>query len=158
MEGKIGDERVRFTNVVEIERPVEVVFSYLADLEHIPEWNYAIERTEKVSEGPVGVGTRYRQVRRIPRPGEEGLEVTVFEPDRRLAVSGALGPFAAELDYRVEATDGGTRLTNEVELTPKGILGMVGRLASSRVRQTVAQNLQVLKGLLETGTPQGPSV
>jgi hypothetical protein len=59
------------------------------------EWNYAIEKTRKASPGPVGVGTTYRQTRSIPSRSEEGFEVTVFEPGKRLAVRGQIGPFRA---------------------------------------------------------------
>jgi uncharacterized protein YndB with AHSA1/START domain len=58
---------VRFVNSVDIERPVEDVFAYLADFENIPAWNYAIAKTEKTSDGPVGIGTTYRQVGSLRR-------------------------------------------------------------------------------------------
>lgn len=141
---------MRFVNAVEIERPVEEVFAYLADFENVPAWNYAIESTTKLSEGPVRLGTTYRQVRRIPRRSEESFEVTVFEPGSRLAIRGTLGPFASDLEYRIEPTERGTRVTNEVQLKPRGILGMVGQLASSRVKEAVAKNLGKLKQVLET--------
>jgi uncharacterized protein YndB with AHSA1/START domain len=140
---------MRFVNSVEIERSVGVVFAYLADFEHVPEWNYAIEQTTKISEGPVDAGTTYRQVRKIPRRAEESFEVTAFEPERRLAIMGTLGPFASELEYRTEPIEGGTRVTNEVELKPQGILGVVGQLATSRLRNAVARNLTELKRVLE---------
>lgn len=141
---------MHFVNVVDIERPVEDVFAYLADFENVPSWNYAIAETKKTSDGPVGVGTTYRQVRALPNRSEESFEVTVYEPHRSLGLSGTLGPFAAELEYHLEPLERGTRLTNEVELRPRGVLGMVGRLAGSRVKEAVADNLAELKRILET--------
>jgi hypothetical protein len=52
-----------FENTVLIARPIEDVFAFLSDLENVPKWNYAIVETRKVSEGPIGVGTTYQQVR-----------------------------------------------------------------------------------------------
>jgi carbon monoxide dehydrogenase subunit G len=141
---------VNFVNVVDVERPIEDVFAYLADFENVPSWNYAIAETEKTSVGPVGVGTTYRQVRTLPSRSEESFEVTVHEPHRSLGLSGTLGPFAAELEYHLEPFDRGTRLTNEVELRPRGILGLVGQLAGSRVKEAVADNLVALKRILES--------
>lgn len=43
-----------FENTVTIQKPAEEVFAFLADLENIPAWNYAIEDTSKTSAGPVG--------------------------------------------------------------------------------------------------------
>jgi hypothetical protein len=95
------------------------------------------------------VGTTYRQVRTLPSRSEESFEVTVYEPHRSLGLSGTLGPFAAELE-NLEPFERGTRVTNEVELRPRGILGMVGQLAGSRVKEAVADNLAVLKRILES--------
>jgi uncharacterized protein YndB with AHSA1/START domain len=66
-----------FENTVMIARPIEDVFGFLADLENIPNWNYAIVETRKVSKGPVGVGTTYHQVRSVPSRSEERLEITI---------------------------------------------------------------------------------
>ena len=65
-----------FENTVMIRRPIADVFAFLADFENIPKWNYAIVETHKVSEGPIGVGTIYRQVRSVPSRSEERFEVT----------------------------------------------------------------------------------
>ncbi|HEY4606304.1 MAG TPA: SRPBCC family protein, partial [Acidimicrobiia bacterium] len=116
---------MNFVNVIEVERPIEDVFAYLADFENVPSWNYAIAETEKTSDGPVGVGTTYRQVRTLPSWSEESFEVTIYEPHRSLGLTGTLGPFVAELEYHLEPFELGTRVTNEVELRPRGILGMV---------------------------------
>jgi uncharacterized protein YndB with AHSA1/START domain len=40
-------------DTVVIRRPPREVFRFLADLENIPKWNYAIMETEKTSQGPV---------------------------------------------------------------------------------------------------------
>ena len=52
-----------FDNTVTIARPAGEVFAFLADFQNVPRWNYAIEQTRKLSPGPVGVGTAYRQTR-----------------------------------------------------------------------------------------------
>ena len=142
---------MRFVNAVEIECPVGEVFSFLADFENVPRWNYAIVETRKVSPGPVGVGTTYRQIRSLPRRSEESFEVSAFEPDRKLAIRGTLGPFASELEYRLEPLPAGTRVTNEVELRPRGIIGLIGQAGSSKIRDAMARNLRELKRLLESG-------
>jgi predicted FMN-binding regulatory protein PaiB len=60
-------------------RAIEDVFAFLADFENVPTWNYAIVETKKTSQGPVGVGTTYRQIRSISGRSEEGFKVTAFE-------------------------------------------------------------------------------
>jgi uncharacterized protein YndB with AHSA1/START domain len=141
---------MRFENAVVIDRPAREVFAFLADLENVPRWNYAIESTSKTSDGPVRVGTTYRQVRTLPSRSEESLEVTELEPDRRLAVRGDLGPFAGTLTYVLEETDGRTRLVNTADLEARGVMRLAAPLAAGRVREAVAANLGELKRLLES--------
>lgn len=137
-------------NVVDIDRPMEEVFAYLADFENIPAWNYAIVETQKTSDGPVGVGTRYRQVRSLPGRSEETFEVIDYQPHQAVTISGTLGTFTGELRYHLEPIESGTRLTNKVDLQGRGIAGLVGQLAGSRVREAVAANLDELKRILES--------
>lgn len=140
---------MKFANTITIVRQPADVFAYLSDLENIPEWNYAIGQTRKTSEGPIGVGSQYTQVRTIPSHSEEFLEVTEFEPDRRLAIQGDLGPFYSEVTYLLAPAGEGTVLTNAMNLTPSGPLRLIAPLASARVKNAVATNLEVLKQLLE---------
>lgn len=138
-----------FENSVRITRSVEHVFAYLADLEHVPEWNYAISETRKTTPGPVAVGTTYRQVRSVPNTAVETLTVTRLDPDRRLDVEGRLGPFDARLSYELEPDSEGTRLVNSVRLEAHGPMRLAAGLARGRVRDAVASNLGVLKKILE---------
>jgi uncharacterized protein YndB with AHSA1/START domain len=139
----------RLRNDILIRRPAGAVFAYLADLENLPEWNYAIRETRRVGAGAVGVGTVYRQVRSLPRPMEESLEIAEYEPDRRLVVHGGLGVFGGSLTYALEPAGDATRLVNDVELTASGPRGALAGLAKHAIRQAVAQNLEVLKNILE---------
>ena len=144
-----------FENTLTIRRSVEDVFAFLADFENVPKWNYAIVETTKVSAGPVGVGTTYRQTRSVPSRSEEDFEVTGFEPASRLEVRGQIGPFRARISHLLEPTGGGTRLTNAVELGSSGLLRLVAPLATSRVKDAVATNLDTLKHVLERGDQRG---
>ena len=138
-----------FENTVMIRRPTAEVFGFLADFENLPRWNYAIVETRKISQGPVGVGTIYQQVRSVPSRSEERFEVTAYNPPRQLEIRGQLGPFPSRLAYVLDAVPEGTRLTNSVELELRGPGRLLGRVAVPRVRDAVAANLQKLKELLE---------
>ena len=138
-----------FQNTVMVRRPIEEVFGFLSDFENVPRWNYAIVETRKVSQGPVGVGTIYHQVRSVPRQSEERFEVTAYNPPRHLEIRGQLGPFPSRLSYALDAIAEGTRVTNSVELELRGPGRLLGGVAVPRVRDAVAANLRKLKELLE---------
>ena len=140
---------IHFANSIDIARPADDVYAYLADLEHTPEWNWAISAAEKITHGAAGVGTQYRFSRTTPRPGTEMVEIIELSPGRRIEVAGRLGPFDARLVYQLADTLSGVRLTNSVELEPPVLLGPLGGVLSGRVRSSVAENLGVLKRVLE---------
>jgi uncharacterized protein YndB with AHSA1/START domain len=141
---------MHFENALTIARKPEDVFSYLADFENVPKWNYAITETRKTSQGPVGVGTTYRQTRSIPSPAKETFTVTEFEPQHLLAIHGDLGPFQGTLSYELEPVAEGTLLTNHAVLEGKGLAKIAAPLLGGRVGDAVATNLQKLKEILET--------
>jgi uncharacterized membrane protein len=146
---------MKFTNTITIDRPASEVFAFLADFENVPRWNYAISETRMITDGPVGVGSRYLQIRTVPARGEETFEVTEFQPNERLSIRGSLATFPAELAYVLEPEGHATRLTNTVELHPSGLLSVVAPLTASRVKSAVAANLETLKQILEQGHESG---
>jgi uncharacterized protein YndB with AHSA1/START domain len=141
---------MRFANTITIARPVGEVFSYLAQFENIPQWNYAISRTRKVTSGPVGVGSRYVQQRTVPNTSEESFEVVTYEPDRALSIKGTFGPLPAEATYVTESAGDATVLTNTMEIEPRGLVRALAPLATRRIKAAVAANLDRLKQILET--------
>jgi uncharacterized protein YndB with AHSA1/START domain len=142
---------MKFTNTITINRSPVELFEFLAHFENLPLWNYAISETRRISDGAVGVGSRYRQTRTLPTRSEEVFEVTEFEPDRRLSIQGALGPYHSEVTYLLAPAQDGTTLTNTMNLRPSGPLRLIAPLAASRVKSAVAANLGALKQILETG-------
>jgi carbon monoxide dehydrogenase subunit G len=142
---------MKFTNTITVDRPRQDVFAFLADLENLPRWNYAIQQTRKVTAGPVSVGTRYHQVRTVPTHQEESLEVAELDEGRRLTVRGTLSMFPAQLDYELESRGESTVVINTVELDMPGPRVLVSMLATRRIKPAVAENLLVMKRVLERG-------
>jgi uncharacterized protein YndB with AHSA1/START domain len=142
---------VKFTNTITINRALGDVFAYLAAFENLPRWNYAIAETHKITDGPVRVGTRYRQLRNVPNRGGEYFEVITFEPERRLAIHGDIGPLSGEVAYLLEDTRAATVLTNTCDLHARGAAGVLAPLLTRQVRSAVAANLNVLRQILERG-------
>jgi carbon monoxide dehydrogenase subunit G len=140
---------IDFTNTIRIERPIDEVFSYLSDLERIPEWNWAIAETKKITPGPIAVGTRYRQARVVPRPATELLEITALDPSQRFEVQGVLAGMAAHLTYLLEEDRLGTVVTNAVRLDADGAARLLAPILSRKISGAVASNLNDLKTQLE---------
>lgn len=73
-------------STVLVARPVEQVFAQWSRMEQYPEWFKSSVERRKISEGPLGVGTKYHGVDKMPgRRMEFTLETTAFEPHRMMA-------------------------------------------------------------------------
>ena len=139
---------IEFENAIEIDRPIALVFDFLADLENLPKWNYFVTRVTKTDSGPAGVGSTYHQVRRSDR---QDLLIVEFEAHRLLTVE-TIPPSKPDLLRRMIFEDMGdkTRVIDHWKLDTghPAILQMVGK---GRVKSAVRENLTKLKELLETG-------
>jgi hypothetical protein len=51
---------VAYSTEMVIHRPAQDVFDYCSDLRSELQWNPKVKYVQKLTEGPVGVGTRYR--------------------------------------------------------------------------------------------------
>ena len=121
---------MRVEESVEINRPVEEVFSYAADPEHFPEWSGIILEAHKEKPGPPAEGERFTTVSKfLGRRFETPFEVTAHEPNRRQAHRSTGGPLPQEYTSTFEETaGGGTRMTQVVEGEPGGFFRLAGPL------------------------------
>ena len=144
---------INFENTVRIKRSAGEVYDYVSDLEHTPEWNWAITETVKTTPGPPAVGSRYRQTRSVPQPAVEFIEIVRLDPGRLIEVEGTLAGFQARLRYHLVGSADSTDLKNSVELEAGGALRLVSPILGSRIKKAVADNLGVLKDRLEEEVP-----
>ena len=139
---------IEFQNAIEIERPAKEVFDFLSRFENLPKWNYFVLEVEKTSDGPVGVGATYHQVRMTD---EQVFRITEFDPNHKLALK-TIPPSTPELEMRFTLLPEGdrTKVIDEWKLDT-GRPALLERLSSGRVKSAVKENLDKLKELLETG-------
>ena len=138
---------------ITIERSPEDVWEFLTATENIPAFESQISHLEQVTEGAVGVGTRWKGATTVlGRKFDWVTEVVEFDPpshERTKCVEGKL-PF--ELTYTLERTDDGTRFTYRID-AESGLGGIFGKLGDPIVTRaqgrTVRTNLANLKVLLE---------
>ena len=94
-----------------INRPVEEVFDFVADERNEPRYNPRMLRAEKLSPGPVGLGSRFRAVMRSwPRPTTMTTEFRVYQRPRRLASTTRLSTMDIEGILSFDPVPAGTRM------------------------------------------------
>lgn len=75
----------RIAGEVTIAAPVDEVFDMVADERNEPRYNPRIVRAEKVSEGPVGIGTRFvAEPKSMGAKGVMALEILEYDRPHRL--------------------------------------------------------------------------
>jgi carbon monoxide dehydrogenase subunit G len=139
---------LEFENTITVNRPIGEVFKFVADPENFPRWNYYVLSVSKLSNGPVGVGTVYHQIRKTD---QQDFRITEFERDRRMALK--TSPHSTpQLEMRLtfHEQDGATRL-RDTWVLDTGLPGPLEWLGARRVRAAVGENLAKLKQLLEEG-------
>ena len=134
-------------NTVEIARSPEAVFDYLADQGNEVHWNPDCVSMQKLTEGPVGVGTRFR-AKWKQGPVVE-TECTRFERPRRWRYENG-GQISVVLTVTLEPTPTGeTRMTSRGEWTPHGwfrlIFPVFIRVMRSAERDVVANARHALE-------------
>jgi len=133
-----------------INRPVEDVWEYVEDPANAPEWHSGVLESEKISQGPTGVGTTYRAVIMfLGRRLEGTLEVTEYELHKRVRTKMTMGPLSFEETRIFEPVEGGTRFTIIGEGELRGFFRFADPIVWRMAQRDMEGSLAQLKGMLE---------
>jgi uncharacterized protein YndB with AHSA1/START domain len=134
-----------------ISRTAEDVFAYVTDFRHSPEWQATALEIRKVTDGPVRVGTRFEGIRKVMgRKMEVAVEFVAYEPSSHARWTVTGGPMSGEASYRLESSPKGTKVTNTIELHPRGFARLAGPLIAAGIRRDVRAAQRGLKELFES--------
>jgi uncharacterized membrane protein len=143
------------TSSVEIDRPQSVVFAYLDELDKHSEWQGDLISSRLETDGPVRVGTRASDTRRVPGgPREFSYEITEHDPPRRSSWRVLEGPVRAVGSVTVEPLGDGerSRVTVAFDLEGHGIGVLIAPFARMQARRQVPKDQAALKAILERRT------
>jgi carbon monoxide dehydrogenase subunit G len=138
---------------IHIARPIDEVFTFVADARNRPQWDEGVDSEELTSPEPIGVGSTIRtKMRSMGREYQYTWEIVEHQPPSRMKVESTSGPFPTTLVFDFESEDGGTRVDAAVTGKPGGLM----RLFQGKIARTTQANLDQayprLKRLLETGS------
>lgn len=140
---------------VNISRSTEDVWAFLSDPDNLMVYESQIAELEQITEGAVGVGTRFRGVTRVlGRKLKWVSEVTTFDAPSAYATKTVEANLAFSVSWTLKAEGDGTRMDYRIE-AESGLGGVFGKLGEPMVvkaqQRTVRTNLANLKGILESG-------
>ena len=136
---------------IEVGRPVDEVFAYLAEPKNDLEWARGVEVNELTSEGPMGVGSKGRRVETYMGRDEYVWEVTEWKPNELVAIKLESDKFIGHGNWRTEATDSGTRLTYRFSGSVKNLLfKLLMPLMTMMFKRQIRKDFQKFKEILES--------
>ena len=139
-----------FEMSVEINRPVEEVFSFFSNLDNRRQWILGLEELEQTSEGPVGVGTTWRDtVRAMGRRMESTAEITGYEPNKQWKEKGSSGSIQGEVNITFDSVEGGTRVSGLADLKIGGFLKLASPIVTRTLKKRMQADINRLKAVLE---------
>ena len=135
---------------IHLRRPVEQVFAFLADYQNLRTWQSDLIENEQLTEGPLRVGTRFREVRRTG-PGQSEIqgEITDFEPNKRFSTRTITKP-QVTVSYSFEGEGNGTRLSYKFIMLTSGMMRLLEPLISGSIKKDTNSDFQTLKHILES--------
>lgn len=141
---------IDFTVESHIKRPADEVFDYVTDPSKLATWQTNTVSAVQEGDGPVGLGTRIREVHRGPggREAESVVEVSEYEPNRTFAMRVVEGtPIHGRITF--EETDGGTLMRFRVHGQLGGAMRLLQPLARPALRRQFGEYCATLKDALD---------
>ncbi len=138
-----------------INAPADAVFAAASDFANAPQRISGIRKTEMLTDGPVGKGTRFRETRvMFGKEATETMEVIDFQPGR----SYTLGANSCGTEYRtlvsVRPAGPGSEVTFDFTGTPRTLgarlmCALMGWMVKGACVKAVTKDLADLKVAME---------
>jgi hypothetical protein len=134
---------------IHLDCQVQQVFEFLADARNLRTWQSNLIENEILTGSRLGVGSRYREVRRLGRrPAEIRAVVTDFEPNKRLATKTETEP-QVTVCYTFSPEGGGTRLNYQFMMQTSGMMRLFEPMITASIKKETEADFRRLKHTLE---------
>ena len=137
---------VLIRNSTVLQATPEEAFDYLSDLRSELEWNPVCESAEKLTDGPIDVGTKFRMV--WERTPEQVVEVLEYERPHTWTMH-SVGDLEVTFTGTLEPVDEGTRLQVDFDATPHGWFRLLFPVFVVFLRRHEKQNMVRIRDAFE---------
>jgi len=133
-----------------VARPPKVVFQFVTDSANAPEVNDSVLRMEKLTDGPVGVGTRYQETRLMDGKEQQAdLEVVAFENGSWYTVRNETQGIETVYEYKFSPELDGTRIDLTCTVNARGLKKVMVPVVVNILKKEDGGHLQRLKSAME---------
>ena len=136
-----------------IGRSPEEVFDFCSDLRNEMVWNPKARSVEKLTDGPVGLGTRF--IARWSNAGPTVVEMLRFDRPNRWETHSITRGLEVAMTGTVEEDAMGARYRARLQLRPHGVAVLYAPLALRAMRRREPRNMQLIRDALEPSSRDG---
>lgn len=145
----------QFSLNISVDAPKEEVFRIFTDFENAPKRVRGISKLEVLTDGPVGVGTRFRETREMfKREATEEMEITQLTPGESYTVGCETCGCEYATVFRFTPTRSGTDVemqmtTRAISLFAKIMSPIMSLMMGPMMRKCMMQDMADLKAAAE---------
>lgn len=141
---------IQHEGTVHLNCPIEQVFAFLMDTTQLTTWQPNLVKIDKLTEGPLRMGSRFQEVRRLGRK-ESAIqgEIIALEPNKRFETRTLTKP-QVTVSYFLEPEEGGTRLKHRFIMLTSGFMRLLEPLIAKSIREESELEFANLKRVLES--------
>ena len=133
-----------------LSRTPKEVFDFITSSDNAPKVVPSVKSMVKLTEGPVRVGTRYRETRLMNgKEAHAELEVVEYEPDQKYAMRNVTEGIETVYRYTFHPEAGGTRVDLVCDVKAGGFKKLMLPIVVSILKKEDGDHLQRVKKALE---------
>lgn len=111
---------------IETTLPIDETFAFIADFANSSAWDPGVATSERIDDGPVGLGARYRLgVRMRGKVVPMEYRITSYEPPTRVVLTGEGSGVSAVDEIRFEPTATGTAIDYTADIRLGGWMRLI---------------------------------
>ena len=133
-------------NSVQIARSPDEVFDYLVDLRNELEWNPDAQSMEKLTDGAIGLGTKF--LVKWKQSSLIEVECTYFDRPRHWAYTNG-GALSVVFDATLTPQGTRTLIVSRFEAHPHGLVKLFFPILLQSLKRAEKQNMRRIKAMLE---------
>lgn len=135
---------------------LEETFAYIADFANSEEWDPGVDRAERIDDGPIGVGARYRLgVHLAGRVAPMEYRITVFDPPHRVVLEGEGSGVTAVDDIRFERAGEVTKIEYTADIRLGGLLRFIQPFLGGAFEKLAANAVAGMRSTLDRRAADG---
>lgn len=141
-----------FSDIITINRPISEVFAFISDISNGPKMNENIVNVDKLTEGPIRVGSLFKETRVIRgRNAAATIEVVQYNPTKEFSARSDSNGLIVTYHYQMSEVTDGTEVSFQCEVKTSGIVMLLFKpLLIKILKQEDGDHLKDIKRVIES--------